>query len=144
VSRQYSAESVNRIRVLAREGMTRREMATASGFAQSTVDHLLAIARHQPTPDQPATGRTVVYPGPPVFVGAACTGEGDVMHPDRRDRAGIIRAQAICARCPVGIVTRCRDYALAWPGPLIGVWGGMSPGEIDARKRAANKEAAGG
>lgn len=41
---------------------------------------------------------------------------------------------AACSRCPVR--KRCLDYALAYPGPLHGVWGGLTEKQLVLARRA--------
>lgn len=63
---------------------------------------------------------------PDLFVGDG--------HPnDMRHRQ--TKAIKICKTCPV--ISQCRDYAmrLAAESPIYGVWGGMTPAEINRQAR---------
>ena len=55
---------------------------------------------------------------------AACHGANpDIFYPGHGDHAGIVRAKAVCATCPVK--TECLEYALT-NREVFGVWGGCS------------------
>ena len=61
---------------------------------------------------------------------AICVGlDPDLFFPEQGDTAGVAKAKAICAVCPVA--DECREDALAW-GDKHGVWGGTS--ELDRRR----------
>lgn len=91
-------------------------------------------------PVRPLPGRD--YPPAPDLSDAACRDiNPDVMFPDVGDRGGgrvaarlYAAALSVCARCPV--TGLCRSYAVAWPGELAGVWGGMTPSQIENAQRA--------
>jgi WhiB family transcriptional regulator, redox-sensing transcriptional regulator len=72
----------------------------------------------------------------PHLPGALCEAEGhdpDMWHPENGSRAEADAARAVCARCPVR--ARCLQWALD-ANEEHGVWGGTSPGERAALRRA--------
>ena len=83
-------------------------------------------------------------PGPLDAPDAACLDvPAEVMHPvvgsgspGKAYLTAVATAQAVCARCPDGTRTRCHAYAMAWPGELSGVWGGVEERQLNAMKRA--------
>jgi WhiB family redox-sensing transcriptional regulator len=66
----------------------------------------------------------------------------DAWFPGKGETAG--RARAICDTCPVKAA--CRDYADSFepnrPDDMFGMYGGESPAERYARRRAAREAAA--
>lgn len=73
----------------------------------------------------------------PSLPGALCARPGqdpDFWFPANGDRAGAERAKAACARCPAR--SRCLDWALT-AGERSGIWGGTTPNERHALRKAA-------
>lgn len=67
---------------------------------------------------------------------ATCTRPGtvpDVWFPDDDDTAGVERAKALCAGCPVRLL--CLARALSLGELLHGVWGGLDAAERRAECR---------
>jgi WhiB family redox-sensing transcriptional regulator len=67
---------------------------------------------------------------------AACKGQTDLMYP--ADAMGVLRAKAICARCPV--THHCLVHAITHSEDL-GVWGGTSireRGRMQQQRRRAS------
>jgi len=58
-----------------------------------------------------------------------------VFFPPRGDPAGVARAQAVCARCPVQVA--CHEYAVSVKA-RFGVWGGKSGRERRSTIRRAS------
>lgn len=67
-------------------------------------------------------------PGPWSRYGACRTQPKTLFFPT--DVGGVALARRVCAACTV--LEQCREYALAAPDSLCGVWGGLSQ---EARRR---------
>ena len=79
---------------------------------------------------------------PPSLPDALCRAEGqdpDLWHSDNGNRAGAEAAKAICMRCPAR--ARCLQWALD-ANEEYGVWGGTTPAERAALRRASKQAAA--
>lgn len=76
----------------------------------------------------------VPFPGEWAKRGACVGATTELFFPGRGDNS--IRAKAVCAGCPV--LAECRDYALAAPDQLVGVWGGTTYGERRQIRRVRN------
>lgn len=87
-------------------------------------------------------GGTTDWPPAPVLRGVPCqTIDPEIMFPAGSHAEGIKQAKAICRHCPPVSRRACGAWALSVPADLIGVWGGMSAAEIDARKRGLTLKA---
>ena len=51
----------------------------------------------------------------------------------------VAEAQKVCALCPTDVHRQCLAYALAWPGELSGVWGGVDERQLNAMKREMHR-----
>lgn len=60
----------------------------------------------------------------------------DVFYPHKYDHSSCREAKSICARCPVK--TECLTAAFEIDEPF-GIWGGLTPRERDAMRRADNR-----
>jgi len=57
----------------------------------------------------------------------------EVWFPEATDKLGIERAIWFCRSCPV--IAACREHVLAAPGPVHGVWGGLTLAERTRLRR---------
>jgi WhiB family redox-sensing transcriptional regulator len=77
----------------------------------------------------------------PFFAGALCASAGkdpNLWHPDHGNRADAQAAKAVCQRCPA------REPCLQWAMDTHeshGIWGGTTPRERTALRRAAGERA---
>lgn len=76
----------------------------------------------------------LALPGTWAAGGRCRTAPSSIFFPERGDHASIEQARKICALCPV--FDECREYALAAPAALQGVWAGMTGSD----RRAARAE----
>lgn len=74
------------------------------------------------------------FPGDWAKQGRCRSMPHSVFFPARGDHQAVEQALAICARCPV--LEECRAYAVAAPGQLVGIWGGLT----GQQRRMAHKE----
>ncbi|MCK9928114.1 WhiB family transcriptional regulator [Frankia sp. Mgl5] len=84
---------------------------------------------------QPPRGLGI--PFPPELDDAACRDldDAELMHPGVDHVEGNNAALRVCAACPDESRWSCLGDALAWPGPVSGVWGGRTENEINTMKR---------
>lgn len=95
--------------------------------------------RRPPPTDPPVALAATPPPGDWARNGRCRTAPTTVFFPERGE--DVNNARRICGLCPV--LAECRDYALAAPTTLVGVWGGLSARERrDLRARLNRGEVA--
>lgn len=120
------------IATLTADGWTAAQIATALGMAQrNVVRHRSIVRGAEEVPRANPANTTAKPPGPWVTDPArACAPHPDIdpewffpkrdaSHPD------VVQALAICRTCPMSVLRRCREYALAEPS-VHGIWGGTT------------------